>query len=205
MYMCRHITISLVFSFIIAPSLFAYSTLIPYEDSETLLWGYKDTLGRIVIPPKYHIAGPFSLEGIATVSDHSGWQYIDKTGKPLVRFMLSNRRSALFSDSAFLIKHGLMLSERDKNLSLPYSRIHLLFDAYSHNVYMIPRHNIDDSDINHKNSDAQPSANFSNRSIFTIHGTLMLSPHYEKMETYRKDAPRSLFDDRWFLLIRKGW
>ncbi len=48
-------------------------------------WGYKDQQGRVVIAPKYRVAGKFSSQGLAAVADDTSWAYIDTTGKVVVR------------------------------------------------------------------------------------------------------------------------
>jgi len=47
-------------------------------------WGYKDATGKIVIPPKFRYAKPFS-EGLAVVKEVSLAGYIDKTGKYAIK------------------------------------------------------------------------------------------------------------------------
>ncbi|MFA6208161.1 MAG: WG repeat-containing protein [Candidatus Obscuribacterales bacterium] len=47
-------------------------------------WGYKDATGKIVIPPKFRFAKPFS-DGLAVVEEVLLAGYIDKTGKYAIR------------------------------------------------------------------------------------------------------------------------
>ena len=46
-------------------------------------WGYLNTKGEVVIPPKYFKAEDFS-EGLAAVLTEKGWGYIDTTSKLVI-------------------------------------------------------------------------------------------------------------------------
>ena len=69
-------------------SFFIYSNLIFAQDSykplfkiyENGLYGYIDSTGAVIIPPKYKGAGEFS-EGLAPVRENGYYGYIDETGK----------------------------------------------------------------------------------------------------------------------------
>src|SRR5688572_1195390 len=47
---------------------------------ENGLYGYIDSTGKVVIPPKYKSAGEFS-EGLAPVRENGYYGYIDESGK----------------------------------------------------------------------------------------------------------------------------
>jgi len=49
------------------------------------LWGYADADGRVVIPARFHVAEPFSAQGLAAVADDSGWAYVDRGGAEVIR------------------------------------------------------------------------------------------------------------------------
>lgn len=55
-------------------------SLIPFETSEG--WGYKKN-NKIIIKPKYGIAGTFTDCGIAPVGDKNGNYYINKKGRKM--------------------------------------------------------------------------------------------------------------------------
>jgi hypothetical protein len=57
----------------------------PFEDETLQLWGFRDDDGRVVIAPRYYVAGEFSSKGIAPVADESGWQYIDPNGRTVIK------------------------------------------------------------------------------------------------------------------------
>jgi hypothetical protein len=57
----------------------------PFEDETLQLWGFQDDVGRVVIAPRYQVAGEFSSKGIAPVADESGWQYIDLNGRTVIK------------------------------------------------------------------------------------------------------------------------
>jgi hypothetical protein len=56
---------------------------IPFQAGE--YWGYKDERGGAVIAARYIMAMPFSRHGLAAVVDDSGWVYINRQGKKLIR------------------------------------------------------------------------------------------------------------------------
>ena len=56
---------------------------VPFEQRGK--WGYRDTRGAVVIPPRFDLAKPFSPEGLAAVVDNQGWAYIDTAGKLVIR------------------------------------------------------------------------------------------------------------------------
>ncbi len=63
--------------------------LVPFEENQK--WGYKNKEGRVVLKPTYHITSPFNQYGIAAVVDDSGWVYIDKNGRSILRpFIIDN-------------------------------------------------------------------------------------------------------------------
>lgn len=47
-------------------------------------WGYIDTSGRLVVPPRFFLAGDVSSEGIAPVTEGGRWGYIRADGSWLV-------------------------------------------------------------------------------------------------------------------------
>jgi len=69
----------------------ARESLVPFEDTATHLWGYRDSVGTVIIPSRFSVAEEFSSFGIAAVADESGWMIIDAKGNPLIRpFIFDN-------------------------------------------------------------------------------------------------------------------
>lgn len=65
-----------------------WAQLVPFEKND--LWGYRDERGKVVIEPRYAMAGKFS-HGIAAVVSDGSWAYIDTTGRVIVRpFVFDN-------------------------------------------------------------------------------------------------------------------
>ncbi len=65
------------------PVIYAQVRLTPFEDKGR--FGFRNESGAVVIPPRYIMANEFSGEGIAAVIDESGWAYINREGKILIR------------------------------------------------------------------------------------------------------------------------
>ncbi|MDR0348233.1 MAG: WG repeat-containing protein [Tannerella sp.] len=59
--------------------------LSPKQDERTGKWGYADTLGKIVISPKWDMAGPF-FEGLAVVGQNDKYGFIDPKGVEVIPF-----------------------------------------------------------------------------------------------------------------------
>ena len=70
--------------------------LVPFEENQK--WGYKNKEGRVVLKPTYHIASPFNQSGIAAVVDDSGWVYIDKNRRRILRPFIIDNGPDYFSD-----------------------------------------------------------------------------------------------------------
>ena len=73
-----------MFRMLLVPAIVAIAAaqLVPFEQDDR--WGYKTRQGKVVIAPRYQIAGRFS-NGIAAVCCDSGWAYIDATGRVVIR------------------------------------------------------------------------------------------------------------------------
>jgi hypothetical protein len=80
--------------------------LISFEDIDSEMFGYKDSLGNVVISPQYTIAYEFS-EGTAFVLEkHTGWRLIDATGKPILApFIFDNGPDSFKEGLARYIEH----------------------------------------------------------------------------------------------------
>jgi hypothetical protein len=85
----RSLTV-LVWLALIAGASASDRTALPVPFEKEGQWGYRSGQS-VVIPPRYAVAWEFSREGIAAVVDSSGWAYIDRTGRVLVRpFVFDN-------------------------------------------------------------------------------------------------------------------
>jgi len=74
---------------LIPPQVQAQERLIPFEKGDK--WGYKDGRGNEVIKPQFIQANDFSPKGMAAVVDDTGWAYIDRRGKIIIRpFVVDN-------------------------------------------------------------------------------------------------------------------
>lgn len=69
----------------------AMDSLVPFEDHQTHLWGYRRSGGAVIIKPQFLAAEEFSSDGMAAVADASGWKYINRKGTVIViPFMFDN-------------------------------------------------------------------------------------------------------------------
>jgi hypothetical protein len=60
----------------------------PFHDASTDLYGYLQCDGSPGLPPRYLVGEEFTPGGIAAVRDETGWQYIDRQGRFVVRPMI---------------------------------------------------------------------------------------------------------------------
>jgi WG repeat protein len=73
-------------------------------EKETNRWGYMDQSGNLVIAARFEFAHPFN-EGLAAVYFHKQWQYIDRTGRTVLRPKMLGKRT----EFAFEFKNGAAL------------------------------------------------------------------------------------------------
>ena len=79
-----------------APVAAQEQALIPFEYDEK--WGYKNKKGDVVIESVYFLADSFNTYGIAAVIDDSGWVYINKRGKSILRPFIYDNGPDYFSE-----------------------------------------------------------------------------------------------------------
>ena len=73
-------------------------------EKETNRWGYMDQAGNLVIAARFVFARPFN-EGLAAVYLNKQWQYIDRTGRTVLRPKMLGKRT----EFAFEFKNGAAL------------------------------------------------------------------------------------------------
>jgi len=103
--------------------------LTPFEKGGK--WGYKDTAGKVVIPPRYQVAQEFSPEGIAAVVDQKGWAYIDARGSILIRPLVVDNGPDYFAENlarfasdgkvGFFDRHGKVAIDPVHEFAMPFS------------------------------------------------------------------------------------
>ncbi len=74
-------------------------------EKETNRWGYMDQAGNLVIAARFVFARPFN-EGLAAVYLNKQWQYIDRTGRTVLRPKMLGKRTEFafeFKDGAALV------------------------------------------------------------------------------------------------------
>ncbi|MFT4144210.1 MAG: WG repeat-containing protein [Mobilitalea sp.] len=103
--------------------------------TDTTLYGYMDTKGKVVIEPKYLFASDFNEEGTAYVSlSANKYALIDKTGKELQTFELSSN-----FDNPWNVQDGYLIYSKDglnRNGIVKVSGEEILAPSYSEIVYL---------------------------------------------------------------------
>jgi len=102
---------------------------VPFEKDGQ--WGYRDSAGKIVIPPRYQVAQEFSSEGIAAVVDRQGWACIDARGNVLVRPLVVDNGPDYFEEDlarfiragkvGFFDRHGKVAIEPAYDFAMPFA------------------------------------------------------------------------------------
>ena len=77
---------------------------VPFKSGEK--WGYKDSVGRIVISPRFEVALEFSAEGLAGVVDSRGWAYIDPAGRVVIRPLVVDNGPDYFEEGLARFRDG---------------------------------------------------------------------------------------------------
>ena len=94
-------------------------------------WGFKFLDGTVAIEPRFLLARPFNSRGIAAVVDDSGWIYIDRDGKKLIRPFIFDNGPDYFSEGlarflennkiGFFDEAGRIMIEARFQFVLPFS------------------------------------------------------------------------------------
>ncbi len=81
---------------------------VPFEDPATGLWGYKDkATGKVAVAARYVAAQDFNASGRAFAATAEAWEYIDATGRVLLRpYVFDNGPDAFSQGLARFVKGG---------------------------------------------------------------------------------------------------
>jgi hypothetical protein len=78
------VALSVAASLLLSGESLLHGQLTPYRDSHQQLWGYRDSSGAIVVPPRFFGAGDFA-DGRAPVEDSTGFALVDTRGQIIER------------------------------------------------------------------------------------------------------------------------
>jgi|GEM_PF-4850613 len=94
---------------------------VPFEITDTQLWGYEDPVSHaVVLPARYAVALPFTAGGIAAVTDTDGWRYIDRNGRTVVRPWVDGNQPDLFREGLARFPAGPYVGFFDENGSVMF-------------------------------------------------------------------------------------
>lgn len=81
----------------------------PFHEEATDLHGYWQCDGTAGLPARYVLAEDFTPGGIAAVMDHTGWHYIDRQGRFVLRPMIYDNGPDYFVEGlARFVEDGKM-------------------------------------------------------------------------------------------------
>ena len=100
--------------------------LMPFEDENTHLWGYKNTIGDIVIPPTYYWAGNFYDERAVVELKFNECGYIDKKGDLVI--------PAMYKQACDFIGGIALVTIGDPNTT-DTEQIHMYIDTMGNQVF----------------------------------------------------------------------
>lgn len=102
---------------------------VPFEKDGQ--WGYKNPGGRVVIPPRFKLAEPFSSEGLAAVVDARGWAYIGPSGGVVIRPLVVDNGPDYFREDlarfrrdgkvGFFDRTGKVVLQPEFDFAMPFS------------------------------------------------------------------------------------
>ena len=177
---------------------FSLGPLFPFEDPATHLWGYRNARGKVVIHPQFSVAQPFSQGGIAAVADDSGWKYINRQGRTLIRpFLLDNgpdpfrQGLARFREAGkigFFNEHGKAVIPPRFDFAGPFADGRAAFCKGCRERPTGEYHSIEGG-----------LWGFIDRK-----GTIVITPMYEKAETFHQGRARVMRNGRWTSIDRQG-
>lgn len=177
---------------------FAMEALSPFEDPVTQLWGYRNARGAVVIKPRFTVAQPFSRGGIAAVADHSGWKYINRQGKTLIRpYLLDNGPDPFQEGLARFTEVGKVgfFNERGKiviparfTFAAPFSEGRAAFCQ----------------GCRERPEGEHRSVGGGLWGFIDRKGRIVITPMYEKADSFRQGKARVMRNGHWIAIDRQG-
>ena len=181
-----------------AGTTFAAEALSPFEDSGTHLWGYWNPRGAVVIEPRFSVAQDFSKRGIAAVADESGWKFIDRTGKVLIRpYVLDNGPDPFQEGLARFMEAGMFgfFDERGKVViparfafAAPFSEGRAVFCQGCR----------EQAEGEHR---AMQGGLWG---FIDRKGRIVITPRFDKAESFQQGKARVMLNGRWLTIDRQG-
>jgi hypothetical protein len=170
----------------------------PFEDPSTHLWGYRKANGFVVIKPRFAVAQDFSAQGLAAVADDSGWKYIDRNGKVLIRpFLLDNGPDPFQEGLARFKKAGKFgfFDERGRvviaprfDFAAPFSEGRAAFCRGCREV----------AEGEHR------SLNGGLWGFLDKMGRIVISPRFQKAGSFEQGKAGVMLNGRWITINRQG-
>lgn len=170
----------------------------PFEDPVTHLWGYRDPNGFVVIKPRFTVARDFSVQGLAAVADQSGWKFIDRKGKVLIKpYLLDNGPDPFQEGLARFKKAGKIgfFDERGRivipprfEFAAPFSEDRAAFCRGCREV----------SEGEHR------TLKGGSWGFIDKIGRIVISPRFQKAKPFEQGKAEVMHNGHWMLIDKKG-
>jgi hypothetical protein len=167
----------------------------PFEDDAK--WGYKNEAGKMVIDSKYLLANEFNTYGIASVLDESGWAYIDKEGKIIMRPFIIDNGPDYWSDGVarfieggkigFMDEKGIKVVKATLDFALPFSEGLAAFCTGCNQVQKGEYHQIEGGKWGYINKT----------------GEIVVNPEYDKAGPFRNGEAEVSLDGKEIILKKE--
>lgn len=176
----------------------AVESLLPFEDSRTHLWGYKNSAGTVIIVPRFSAAESFSNRSIAAVADKSGWMYIDTGGTVLIRpYLFDNGPDPFQEGLARFIKNGKFGFFDESAREIIPAKFDFIFPFSDGRAAFC-------SGCKEKKEGEHSSFEGGQWGFIDVQGGIVISPKFEKVESFEKGKARVMLNGRWCLIDKQG-
>ena len=169
---------------------------IPFEEDG--VWGYKDSQGEVVIPPRFLLAEEFSPEGLAPVVDDAGWAYIDVEGKVVIRPFVVDNGPDYFSEGlarftregkfGFFDEKGKVVIPPKYDFAAPFSEGLAAFCA----------------GCKEEPSGEHRIVKGGKWGFINRQGEIVIPPKFDEVEVYERGRARAKWDGQWHSIDKQG-
>jgi hypothetical protein len=177
---------------------FAAEVLSPFEDPGTQLWGYRNPRGAVVIAPRFSVAQDFSERGIAAVADESGWKFIDRKGRVLIRPYLLDNGPDPFQDGLARFREAGKFGFFDERGKLVIAARFAFAAPFSEGRAVFCQGCREQAEGEHHSMQGGLWG-FIDRK-----GKIVITPRFDKADSFHQGKARVMLNGRWITIDRQG-
>ncbi len=181
-----------------AATAFAMEPLFPFEDPGTHLWGYRNPRGAVVIAPRFSVAQDFSNRGIAAVADESGWKYINRQGKTIIRPYLLDNGPDPFREGLARFREAGKVGFFDERGKVVIGARFAFAAPFSEGRAVFCQGCREQEEGEHR------SIQGGLWGFIDRKGRIVITPRFDKAESFQEGKARVMLNGRWITIDRQG-